>query len=76
MLLVSRNNEESSIDREEIDAQARGLVLDAHRSATTSISDPQGKFNAALEVYCKAYPHISRPIARHAVAHIIETGGL
>jgi hypothetical protein len=34
------------------------------------------EFNAALEVYCKASPHISRPVARHAVAHVIPPNGL
>ena len=75
MLLVSLNSEELSIDREAVDAQARELVLDAYRSAAMSVSDPQATFNAALVVYCKAYPHISRPVARHAVAHIIATDG-
>jgi hypothetical protein len=76
MLLVSLNSGELSIDREAVDAEARGLVLDAYRFATISVSDPQAKFNVALEAYCKAYPHISRPVARHAVAHIIATDGL
>jgi hypothetical protein len=76
MLLVSLNSEELSIDREAVDAEARALVLDAYRSAKISVSDPQSQFTAALERYCKAYPHISRPIARHAVAHIIATDGL
>jgi hypothetical protein len=76
MLLVSLNSEELSIDRGAVDAEARELVLDAYRAATVSVSDPQANFNAALESYCKAYPHISRPIARHAVAHIIATDGL
>lgn len=76
MLLVSLNSQELSVDREAVDAEARGLVLDAYRSTAVSVSDPQAKFNAALEVYCKAYPHISRPVARHAVAHIIATDGL
>lgn len=76
MLLVSLDSEELSIDRDAIDAEARELVLDAYRSAKISVTEPQSKFNAALERYCKAYPHISRPVARHAVAHIIATDGL
>ena len=73
MLLVSLDSHIAPIDREALDAEARSLVLDAYRAARTSVSDPQAKFNAALESYCKAYPHISRPVARHAVAVIIAT---
>jgi hypothetical protein len=75
MLLVSLDRQELS-NREAVDAEARELVLDAYRSAKISISDPQSKFNAALKRYCKTYPHISWPVARHAVAHIISTDGL
>ena len=67
MLLVSLDRQELS-NREAVDAEARELVLDAYRSAKISISDPQSKFNAALKRYCKTYPHISWPVARHAVA--------
>ena len=76
MLLVSLDSQIPTLDREDIDAEARELVLDAYRSATVSVSEPQAKFNAALEAYSKAYPHIARPVARHAVAHIIATDGL
>jgi hypothetical protein len=76
MLLVSLDCQELSIDREAVDAEARELVLDAYRLAKISSSDPRSKFNAALKRYCKTYPHISRPVARHAVAHIIATDGL
>jgi hypothetical protein len=76
MPLVGLGSKELSIDREAVYAEARELVLDAYRSATVSVSDPHAKFNAALAVYCKAYPHISRPVARHAVAHVIATDGL
>jgi hypothetical protein len=76
MLLVSVNSKELSFDREAIDTEARRLVLDAYHSAKISVSDPQSQFIAALERYCKAYPHISRPVARHAVAHIIVTDEL
>ena len=75
MLLVSLDRQELS-NREAVDAEARELVLDAYRSAKISISDPQSKFNAALKRYCKTYPHISWPVARHAVAHIISTDRL
>jgi hypothetical protein len=75
MLLVSLDRQELS-NREAVDAEARELVLDAYRSAKISISDPQSKFNAALKRYCKTYPHISWPVARHAVVHIIATDGL
>ena len=73
---MSLNSEELSIDGEAIDAEARELVLEAYRSAKISVIDPQAQFTVALERYCKAYPHISRPVARHAVARIIATDGL
>jgi hypothetical protein len=76
MLLVSLDSQISSLDRDTVDAEARTIVLDAYRSAAISMKDPLGEFDAALESYCKAYPHISRPLARHAVAHIIGTDGM
>jgi hypothetical protein len=56
-------------DRDAIDERAKQLVLDAYREACHTRS--QTPFDAALNSYLTRYPHISRELAGHAVAHIL-----
>jgi hypothetical protein len=76
MLTVSMTSEVSELDRATIDKAARNLVLNAYRSVRPSHQDLQANFDAALETYRRAYPHISKEIARHAVAYILATDGM
>jgi hypothetical protein len=66
----------SGTDREELDQRAKDLICDGYRAASSSIENPHGKFNAALKAYQKAYPHVAREVARHAVAIILCTSGM
>lgn len=76
MFTVSFNNEVKSENREITDSAARNIVLSAFRAAPPSTTvNPQAQFNAALDSYCKAYPHIAKPIAGRAVAYILATEG-
>jgi hypothetical protein len=61
-------------DRDEIYEKAKGLVLDAYREGCRNRS--QAPFDAALNSYMSRYPHISRELAGHAVAHILATAGV
>jgi hypothetical protein len=61
-------------DREAIDEKARQLVLDAYDEACRTRSAMP--FDAALSSYLTRYPHVSRELAGHAVAHILATAGM
>jgi hypothetical protein len=58
-------------DREAIDERAKQLVLNAYREGCRNRSEKP--FDAALNSYMARYPHISKELAGHAVAHIIAT---
>jgi len=60
--------------REGIDERARRIVLDAYRESCRTGS--QKPFDAALDRYLKRYPHVSKDLAGHAVAHILTTEGV
>ena len=63
-------------DRQAGDEQARQVVLQAYRDACGSMRGAESAFDAALDDYMTNYPHISRTLARHAVAYILSTEGL
>ena len=60
--------------RGDIDEKAKALVLNAYRDGCRNRS--QKPFDAALNSYVARYPHISRSLAGHAVAHILATAGV
>jgi hypothetical protein len=60
-------------DQTGLDEQASQLVLEAFREQSRDgLSAP---FDAALDCYTKKYPHVSRELASHAVAHILANAG-
>lgn len=61
-------------DREDTDQQAKELVLDAYRAVCRT--EANVAFDAALSSYMSRYPHVSRELAGHAVAHILATAGV
>jgi hypothetical protein len=62
------------LDREDIDDEAREIVLDAYREGCRTRS--HAPFEAAFNSYCFRYPHISKELAGYAVAHILATAGI
>jgi hypothetical protein len=76
MLAVSLPSTIVQSDRTEVDQVAHKLVCSAYRNAAASAENPHAKFDAALEMYMKTYPHIAKEVARHAVAYILSTDGL
>jgi hypothetical protein len=73
MLVVGLESVASGCDRSALDSEAHQVVCAAYRDFT---GHPSAKFDAALEAYMQAYPHISKEVARHAVAYILATDGL
>lgn len=73
MLAVGLESVAAGADRAEIDSEAHQRVCAAFRN---SGAHPNAKFEAALEAYLKAYPHISKEVAKHAVAYILATDGM
>ena len=71
-MLVSAKS--AHLDRRNIDDKARDVVLGAYREACRTKS--HAAFDAALSRYQSRYPHISKEIAGHAVAHILATAGM
>jgi hypothetical protein len=76
MLTVSPTSVSNPVYRAEVEQAAREIVCSAYRNTRPNASYPQAKFDAALDAYVHAYPHISREIARYAVSHILTTDGL
>jgi hypothetical protein len=61
-------------ERSGIDEIARKVVLEAYRESSRSrLSKP---FDEALKRYLRRYPHVSKELAGHAVAHILATAGV
>jgi hypothetical protein len=71
-MVIGRNSRVQR-DRTDVDEEASQLVLDAFREESRDgLSSP---FDAALDCYTKKYPHVSRELASHAVAHILAKAG-
>jgi len=63
-------------DRGDVDAEARDVVVATYRQACRNSARAQTAFDAALDSYVAAYPHINRSFASQAVAYILSTEGL
>ena len=63
--------------RDKLDQRATRLVLEVYKDACRKDADgPRRAFDAALESYLKAYPHVGKELAGHAVAHILARSGV
>jgi hypothetical protein len=75
VILVSRRIS-TFLDREEVDEQAKKVVVAAYREANRNRARAQEAFDAAVDSYASVYPHINRKLTSQAVAYILSTVGV